>query len=296
MSDAAELRGYAQEQYLQSATRFLELCRSIDPVGGMWDVADIQWWWRDGGYEDPARQLFLETEVDGEARAMVLLSEAYATFDYEVLPGLEETPEGLNVFDAGLRWLEHLQTSQKVDRVEFFVHEDHTVFRRSAAEKGFKSLQKVYVQLALELETEQVAAAPGDQSVLVRSVEDRDFVGEKPPVIRTPARNFARVKQAPLYERDQHLVAVGGENGVMGECIYWVDGANAIGVFEPVETKPEFRRQGVARALLIEGLRRMKDKGVKIAKVSHYSDNVPARRLYRSLGFREQFSRVVYGR
>lgn len=81
---------YSQQQYLLRATQFLDLCRSGDLLRGMWDVADIQWWWRDGGYEDPERQLFLESE-DGDVHAMVLLSEAYKTFDYEVKPGLTET-------------------------------------------------------------------------------------------------------------------------------------------------------------------------------------------------------------
>lgn len=289
-----KLRGYAQEQYLRRVTRFVERCRSIEPLGGMWDVADFQWWWRDGGYEDPERQLFLETK-GGEVRAMVLLSEAYGTFDYEVLPGLEETAEGLKIFDAGLRWLKRLQLGQKAVRIQFFVCEDHAAFRRFAEVQGFEELNRGYVQLALVLQGKQAAAAPGDNLIRVRCIEDRDFMDAKPPVLRTPARNFARVLQAPLYRRDQHLVAVGAENRVIGECIYWVDTENSIGVFEPVETKPEFRRKGVALALLNEGLRRMNLQGVRVAKVSHYSDNLPARNLYHSLGFSQLFSRLVYG-
>ena len=260
----------------------------------MWDVADIQWWWRDGGYVDPARQLFLESG-DGEARTMLLLSEAYATFDYEVFPGLEAAEAGLKVFDRGLRWLESLLLAQQADSVTFFVREDHSAFRRAAAEQGFEDLQRAYVQLALNMEAEPAGAA-GNRSIHVRCIEDSDFIGGNPPVIRTPARDFARILKAPHYRAYQHLVAVGSENRVMGECIYWVDRANGIGVFEPVETRPEYRRRGVARALLMAGLSRMKGQGVKIAKVSHYSDNLAARNLYRSLGFGQVFNRIVYGR
>lgn len=288
-----KLRGYAQEQYLQRATRFIERCRGVEPLGGMWDVADFQWWWRDGGYEDPERQLFLETE-GGEVLAIVLLSEAYGTFDYEVLPGLEETAKGLKVFEIGLRWLKRLQLSQRADSVQFFVREDHAAFGRLASEQGFEEFERSYVQLALGLQSRQ--AVPSQISpVRVRCIEDADFLGDRPPVLRTSSQKFARVLQTPLYRRDQHLVGVDAENTVVGECIYWVDTENSIGVFEPVETRPDQRRKGVARALLAEGLRRMIRQGVEVAKVSHYSDNLPARNLYRSLGFSKVFSRLVYG-
>lgn len=292
-----ELRGYAQEKYLQRATRFLEHCRNADPLGGMWDVGDIQWWWRDGGYENPATQLFLETEDGREAHAMILLSQKYATFDYEILPGSEETKSGLEAFNIGLQWLETLETSnQEANNITFFVNEKHGYFRQSAEARGYKLLPRGHAQLALNLEGERLPERPPDSAIVVRSVEDSDIEEGHPPVIRTPPQNFDRILRGPLYRRCQHLIAVNSDNQVMAECIFWIDRRNAIGMFEPVETKPGFRRRGAARALLVEGLNRMNAIGVRIAKVSHYTDNDPAGSLYRSIGFEHQFTRLIYWR
>lgn len=40
----------------------------------------------------------------------------------------------------------------------------------------------------------------------------------------------------------------------------------------------------------------MNASGVRIAKVSHYTDNEPAGNLYKSLGLEHQFNRFAYSR
>ena len=48
---------------------------------------------------------------------------------------------------------------------------------------------------------------------------------------------------------------------------------------------PAYRRQGLTRAVLLEGLRRLKARGMERACVSTQVNNTPARRLYESVGF-----------
>ncbi len=288
------LQGYAQEQYLERATELVVACRKEDPLGGMWDVGDIHWWWRDGGYENPETQLFLEGENGGDAQGMILLSRQYATFDYEMRPGLEQTEIGLAAFSVGLDWLAKLRRGVGGPAtVSFFIRENHSALLRAAAACGYASHQKGYTQLTLGL-PKTVAKTPVDTFFEVRTIVDADFENGQPPVIRTEPSKFSRILNAPLYRRDQHLVAVSRESEVIAECLFWIDEQNAIGVFEPIETKTEFRRRGAARALLTEGLNRMNARNVSTAKLSHYTDNQPASHLYQSLGFERQFTRVVY--
>lgn len=61
---------------------------------------------------------------------------------------------------------------------------------------------------------------------------------------------------------------------------------NRMGVFEPVECLLEFRRRGLTRAMLSEGMRRLKRLGAAQACIVNRSENVLAKRLYESLGFR----------
>jgi ribosomal protein S18 acetylase RimI-like enzyme len=66
----------------------------------------------------------------------------------------------------------------------------------------------------------------------------------------------------------------------------WIDPLNHIGDFGPVGARPAYRRQGLARAVLLECLRRMQGRGVERVSVSTGVTNLPAIRLYESVGFK----------
>jgi mycothiol synthase len=56
-------------------------------------------------------------------------------------------------------------------------------------------------------------------------------------------------------------------------------------LFEPVGTHPDFLRKGLGRAVMLEGLRRLQQSGMRQAIVSTYEDNQAAIKLYESTGF-----------
>ncbi len=52
-----------------------------------------------------------------------------------------------------------------------------------------------------------------------------------------------------------------------------------------IATHPEYRRQGIARQLTIRAMEYAREHGAEICTLSVRSDNIPAYKLYRSLGF-----------
>jgi ribosomal protein S18 acetylase RimI-like enzyme len=98
--------------------------------------------------------------------------------------------------------------------------------------------------------------------------------------------DYARLMQLPGYYRELDIVTV-APNGVIAAYVNgWVDPVNKIGDFGPVGALEAYRRQGLTRAALLEGLRRLKIYGMNRACISTGVSNVPAKQLYESIGFR----------
>jgi mycothiol synthase len=77
------------------------------------------------------------------------------------------------------------------------------------------------------------------------------------------------------------------ENAQTGHRDGWTD---------PIGTRQGFRRRGLARALVLTGLRGLKARGCGRALLGVASDNEPAIQLYESLGYRPLYKKVRYSR
>ena len=282
---------YANRDYLQKVTAFLSECRSRDPAGGIWDVGDLHWWWRDDLYGNAEMQRFWED--DGETLGVLLLAEDYATFDYEFLPGLEESDGAQALLREGIGWLEDLKQRRQEAAPSFYVRTGHHRLRSLAGASGFKASGEAYVQTVQRL-TQALPAVELPEGFSVRPLDECDFTEGKPPVLELSAPRFRRVTETPSYRRELHLVVTSPGGQVAAECICWWDRVNAIGVFEPVAVAEAFRRRGLGKALLFSGLHQFAVRGVKLAKVTHAKSSVAATRLYASSGFRWAFDRDIF--
>ncbi|MCI0777874.1 MAG: GNAT family N-acetyltransferase [Chloroflexi bacterium] len=95
---------------------------------------------------------------------------------------------------------------------------------------------------------------------------------------------YRLLRGAPLYDPDLDIV-LEFEGQLVSYCICWLDTVNRVGLFEPVGTRPALARRGFGRAVIREGLRRLRDKGMIRAFVGTASINKPAAALYASAGF-----------
>jgi mycothiol synthase len=94
---------------------------------------------------------------------------------------------------------------------------------------------------------------------------------------------YFNVQRAPLYRRDLDLVVISPSGEISSFTTIWWDEATKTGAFEPVGTIPEHQRKGLAKALMAEGLKRLKQLGAVMAYVSSYDKS--ASLTYESVGF-----------
>ena len=103
---------------------------------------------------------------------------------------------------------------------------------------------------------------------------------------RITAEAYESLKTAPGYRSALHIVAVAPDDSFAAYCLCWLDATNRTGELEPVGTHAAFRRQGLGKAVVLEGLSRLRQEGAKEAIVYTGSTNDAALKLYESVGFR----------
>lgn len=120
----------------------------------------------------------------------------------------------------------------------------------------------------------------GEPEVATRASAHREAFGS----LRVTDDQYRRLRQMPEYLPELDVVAAGPDGVIGAFCQGWLDPANKVGEFEPVGTRPSHQRRGLAQAVLLEGLRRMKALGMETAFVCTEHDN-PAQKLYEAVGF-----------
>jgi predicted N-acetyltransferase YhbS len=96
--------------------------------------------------------------------------------------------------------------------------------------------------------------------------------------------SYQELQKAPDYRRDMDLYVVAPDGEFASFCIAWWDERNRMAMLEPVGTVPEHRRRGLARAVVLEAIRRVAALGAREVFVG--SDQA----FYLSLGFEIKYA------
>jgi predicted N-acetyltransferase YhbS len=95
---------------------------------------------------------------------------------------------------------------------------------------------------------------------------------------------YQELQKAPDYRQDLDLYVVAPDGEFAAFCIIWWDDHNRIAMLEPVGTVPECRRKGLARAVVLEAIRRAAALGAE--KIFVGSDQ----EFYLSFGFEMKYA------
>ncbi len=93
-----------------------------------------------------------------------------------------------------------------------------------------------------------------------------------------------KMQSGPHYRTDLTIVAEAPSGDFVSFSGLWLDAANRFGYVEPVATDPDYRRRGLGRACVLEGIRRCGELG---ATVAYVGTDKP---FYLSFGFRKLFT------
>lgn len=99
---------------------------------------------------------------------------------------------------------------------------------------------------------------------------------------KLPAGDFY-MENGPSFTHHLQLMTQDDKGNLCSYCTIWYDEKLRIGMFEPVCTRKNYRMLGLGKAMLIEGLRRLKEVGAEKASVHCWGEDIL--KFYSSAGF-----------
>jgi GNAT superfamily N-acetyltransferase len=274
-------------EYLALATELLQRARLADAYAGLWEAADLQWWWRTPRRSDAIDQLFW---VDDEGpTAAVVLTEwgQHWGCDLIVVPGVPTVPlptiwaRAVDAVDA-----------MELDAVEVLARDDDVELHGLLAGAGFSADDDLGGITWMDARNRPDVAALPEGFVLV----DRagETTGPHPMRRRSGDAVETRLRQCSLYDSSLDLAVESPDGQAAGYALFWFDPVTEVGLVEPMRVEDAYQRRGLARAMLTAGLDRLAKRGARRLKVGYGTD--AARALYVGAGFRVTTTTTTYGR
>jgi GNAT superfamily N-acetyltransferase len=227
------------------------------------------------------------------------------TFDLFVQPALHGTLLHEAVMDEYVAWAEARAREAGLKQLQpFWVLDYDKVMDRLMKERGFVEVQADPPPPLLERCLDELPPIKLPEGFTVQGVSNWDDGRLRAWVSHGAFRpnddwdNFlAEYEQffsSAAYDGERDLLVRSPDGRGASGCTIWFDPVNAVGLFEPVVTHPDFQGKGLGKAVMAEGLRRMKTAGMRRAILGFDPNNVAALALYTSLGFRASCYFAMY--
>ena len=267
--------------YLQAVTALLQRTRNAHPTLGLYEAADLQWWWGRPRPSDDVGQLFWRDD-DGECVAGVVLTEWSDRVALSPVFLPDASPELVAyVVDRGLA---HASESG-YGAIEVEVSQDDALLRDLLLARGFAITEQGFIAEAW---------LDATSAVDVSQLHDGYRLTSRADTMDRPHHNgltgpevSERLLQTSLYRTGLDLLVVDANENQAAFGVFWFDDATATGLVEPMRTEQEHQKRGLARHVLTAGIGLLAAAGAERIKICYEPSNPASGHLYRSVGFQD---------
>jgi GNAT superfamily N-acetyltransferase len=272
-------------EYLALATELLQRARLADAEAGLWEAADLQWWWRTPRRSDAIDHLFW-IDDEGPVAGVVLTDWGRAWGCDPVVVPRVSTVALPTVWAGAAETIDTLE----LEAVEVLVRDDDSELLGLLTEAGFVADgDRSGITWMNALDRPEVATLP-EGFVLVDRAQET--TRPHPMRRRSGEEAEARLRQCSLYNAALDLAVEAPDGDTAGYALFWFDPVTEVGLVEPMRVEDAYQRRGLARAMLTAGLDRLAKRGARRMKVGYATD--VARGLYVGTGFRVTSTSTSY--
>ena len=231
-------------------------------------------------------------EVDGEIGGVVHHEHDEGIIYFQVHPDYDYLKAPL--FDYAEATFGSVDDQSGRERLLIFINEADFTLQGLAAARGFEkenNFSEVTSRYVLSEGVPQVVLPEGFHLQSLAEENDLRKINQvlwrgfnhpgPPPEAEIQGRREAQ--EAPNFRHDLTIVAVAPNGDYVSFGGIWVVPANRLTYVEPVATDPDYRRMGLGRAVVLEGIRRTISLGSEVAWVGSDQE------FYKAMGFVESY-------
>ena len=268
-------RNLAGKEHLTTVTDLLQRIRREDAYAGLYEAADLQWWWRKDHAAPPEHQIYWFNEQD-QAIASLLLHNNGDEWnnDFMWLPSARAVVDEFIIPEVVAN-LVQLEPAAMLS-----VGEDDLVLQRALQAEGF-ALDTSMMGVTELARDPARSPLPAGFHLTSRREDHRPHHLSR----RSGEEVATRLQECSLYRPDLDLCIRDEAGTVAAYALFWMDDVTKVGLLEPLRTEREFQRLGLARYLIAEGVARLRALGATYIRVAYDPANEPAAHLYHQMGF-----------
>jgi len=266
-------------RYLEAVTALLQRVRGAHPTKGLYEAADLQWWWRTPRSTDHLGQLFWFDDR-GRPEAAVIATEWRDRIALDPIVMPDATPGWVaHVIERGLA---HASESG-FEAVELEVDRSDDVLREVLVGHGFAIKEDEVVESWLAADARpEISPLHEDYRLFSRldtTPRPHHMIDRSGPDVEQ------RLLQTSLYRPDLDLVVLDRDDNTAAIGLFWYEPETATGLVDPMRTEDDHQRRGLARHLLTAGIDLLAEAGAERIKIVFEPDNPASSHLYLSVGF-----------
>ncbi len=272
--------------YLDAVTALLQRIRRAHPTKGLYQAAEVQFWWSVPRPTDDLEQLFWFDDLGRPAAAVTVTdfgdgsSLVYEDPILAVLVMPDATPDWVaHVVERGLAHA----AGHGIGNVELEIDREDEVMRGVFLGHGFTLRGDAVVECWLDADSRpEISPLHAGYRLLNRN----ETMGRPHHLVRPERPDVEeRLRQTSLYRPDLDLVVLDRDESPAAYGLFWYDPVTATGVVEPMRTLDDHQRRGLARHILTTGIDLLAKAGAERISIGYEPDNPASGHLYRSVGF-----------